>query len=87
MQFATEEKDRTLDELIKSWGLLGTKKNETVERHMSFTRNKESGEAFNKYLTELKLLEKTVILVPLPNLSLRQCIDIYRASELSKERN
>ena len=55
MQFETEEKDRTLDELIQSFGeYCDPRKNETVERHKFFTRNQESGETFDKYLTELK---------------------------------
>ena len=55
MQFETEEKDRRL-----SFGeYCDPKKNETVERHKFFTRNQESGEIFDKYLTELRLLEKT----------------------------
>ena len=113
MQFQTEEKDRTLDELIKSFGdYCDPKKNETVERHKFFTRNQEPGETFDKYLTELRLLEKTCDFGTLadsllrdrivcglsssnlrerllrePNLNLKQCIDICRASELSKERN
>ena len=113
MQFKTEEKDRTLDELIQSFGeYCDPKENETVERHKFFTGNQESGETFDKYLTELRLLEKTCDFGTLsdsllrdrivcgsssstlrdrllrePNLNLRQCIDICRASELSKERN
>ncbi|XP_044179125.1 uncharacterized protein K02A2.6-like [Acropora millepora] len=88
------------------------RENETVERHKFFTRNQESGETFDKYLTELRLLEKTCDFGTLsdsllrdrivcglssstlrerllrePNLNLKQCIDICRASELSKERN
>ena len=112
MQFGTEKNDRTL-ELIQSFGeYCDPKKNETVERHKFFTRNQESGETFDKYLTELRLLEKTCDFGTLsdsllrdrivcglsnstlrerllrePNLNLRQCIDICRASELSKERN
>ena len=113
MQFETEEKDRTLDELIQSFGeYCDPRKNETVERHKFFTRNQESGETFDKYLTELRLLEKTCDFGTLsdsllrdrivcglssstlrerllrePNPNLKQCIDICRASELSKERN
>ena len=59
MQFETEEKDRTLDELIQAFGeYCDPKKNETVERHKFFTRNQESGKSFDKYLTEWRLLEK-----------------------------
>ena len=113
MQFETEEKGRTLDEFIHSFGeYCDPKKNETVERHKFFTRNQESGETFDKYLTELRLLEKTCDFGTLsdsllrdrivcglssstlrerllrePNLNLKQCIDICRASEMSKERN
>ncbi|XP_068726573.1 uncharacterized protein [Montipora capricornis] len=85
---------------------------ETVERHKVFTRNQESGETFDKYLTELRLLEKTcdfrtpsdsllrdrivcglssstlrARLLREPNLNLKQCTDLCRASELSKEQN
>ena len=113
MQFDTEEKDRTLDESIHSFGeYCDPKENKTVERHKFFTRKQESGETFDKYLTELRLLEKTCDFGTLsdsllrdrivcrlssstlrqrllrePNLNLKQCIDICRASELSKERN
>ena len=113
MPFETEEKDRTLDELIQSFGeYCDPKKNETVVRHKFFTGNQASGETFDKYLTELRLLEKTCDFGTLsdslltdkivyglssstlrdrllrePNLNLKQCIDICRASELSKERN
>ena len=83
-----------------------------MERHKFFTRNQEPGETFDKYLTELRLLEKSCDFGTLadsllrdrivcglassnlrerllrePNLNLKQCIDICRASELSKERN
>ena len=85
------------------------KKNETMERHKFFTRNQEYGETFDKYLTELRILEKNCDFGTLsdslfkdrivcglssstlrerllrePNLNLKQCIDICRASELSK---
>ena len=59
MQFETKEKDRRLDELIQSFGeYCDPKKNETVKRHKFFTRNQESGETFDKYLPEMRLLEK-----------------------------
>ena len=35
------------------------KKNETVERYRFFTRNQESGESIDKYLTELKVLAES----------------------------
>ena len=113
MKFETPEKDRTIEELLKSFDeYCDPKRNETVERHKFFMRNQEEGESFDKYLTELKILEKTCDFGTLsdslirdrivcginrsslrerllrePNLNLKSCIDLCRASELSKERN
>ena len=112
MEFETLEKDRTI-ELLRSFDeYCDPKRNETVERHKFFMRNQEAGESFDKYLTELKILEKTCDFGTLsdslirdrivcginslslrerllrePNLTLKSCVDLCRASELSKERN
>ena len=60
MHFDTEEKDRTIDELVKAFDAhCDPIKNETVERYKFFTRNQEHGESFEKYLTELKILANT----------------------------
>ena len=113
MQYTTPEKERTIEELLKSFDdYCDPKKNETVERHKFFMRNQEQGESFDKYLTELRILEKTCDfgtlsdslhrdrivcgisssslrerLLRKPSLTLKSCIDLCRASELSKERN
>ena len=113
MQYTTPEKDRTIEELLKSFDdYCDPKKNETVERHKFFMRNQEPGESFDKYVTELRILEKTCDFGTLsdsllrdrivcgisslslrerllrePSLTLKSCIDLCRASELSKERN
>ena len=53
MKFETPEKDRTVEEFMKSFEeFCDPKKNETVERHKFFTRNQELGESFDKYLTD-----------------------------------
>ena len=86
MQFETEEKDRTL-ELIQSFGeYCDPKKNETVERHKFFTRNQESGETFDKYLTELRLLEKTCDFRTLADSLLRDIIVCGLSSSTLRER-
>ena len=113
MKFETPDKDRTIEELLKLFDeYCDPKRNETVERHKFFMRNQEAGESFDKYLTELKILEKTCEFGTLsdslirdrivcginssslrerllrePNLTLKSCVDLCRASELSKERN
>ena len=86
MQFETEEKDRT-PELIQSFGeYCDPKKNETVERHKFFTRNQESGETFDKYLTELRLLEKTCDFRTLADSLLRDIIVCGLSSSTLRER-
>ena len=87
MQFEKEEKDRTLDELIQSFGeYCDPKKNETVERHKFFTRNQESRETFDKYLTELRLLEKTCDFGTLSDSLLRDRIVCGLSSSTLRER-
>ena len=58
--FQTLEKDRKVEELFAAFEAhCNPKKNETVERYQFFTRNQEHGESFDKYLTELRILEKS----------------------------
>ena len=60
MHFDTEEKDHTIDKLVKPFDAhCDPVKNETVERYKFFTRNQEHGESIENYLTELKILVNT----------------------------
>ena len=54
--------------------------NETLERHKFFQRQQEEGESFDDFLTDIKLLVKTVIFI-----QQRCAMKVYYVIELLEE--